>query len=203
MQAVAIKGIKMRLLAISFVAWISIFCVPLTSAQDKSTKPKPRPTSPVVSVAGVDFAIEAESNWILPAEVYGEFNPEIALRIHNKTERELVFHLGDRLRLSLKTVDGPELVLCPIPKQDFAKPITIAAGKSQTLAIPAFLLHTRIHDISLGMKTEMLGMNWLTRDLKPGQYQLRMSLEHPEDDKQSWKGKMQTNAIEIKIKKEK
>lgn len=148
-------------------------------------------SSTPVCVGGVDFEISAEATWERPAEIYGTFDPGIHLRITNRTDRDLTFDMGGTLRVSLKLAEGSELVEGFIPERHFPKPVNVAAGNSENITLPIRLRHTRIRHVCLGAESsEVAGTNWLTGDLRPGQYRLSLSLENSRKGHDAWIDKM-------------
>ncbi|MCA9178799.1 MAG: hypothetical protein KDB14_30260 [Planctomycetales bacterium] len=170
-------------------------------ATGENSDHSPNLFSKPVNVGGVDFAVSAETTWKRPGNVYGVFKPNILLRISNRTDKDLTFDLGDRLRVSLKTARGSELVGGPIGIRHFPKPVMVAAGKTETVSLPIQLTHTRIHDVSLGVKSELVsGTNWLTSDVLAGKYLLCLSLESNRRGDESWHGKMRTETLDVLVK---
>ena len=174
--------------------------VPLASGQGQEEKSQERFTlrSKPVRVNDVDFEVMATNVWSRPPEVYGVAGTNIGLRISNRSDRDLTFDLGDALRIGLKSDKDKELVSGPVLKQFFPKPIKVAAGKTETLKLPAHLFHTRVREICLGLDRGA-GYYWLTRDVAPGKYRLSLSYESKEKNNDAWQGKMQTESIEIEV----
>jgi hypothetical protein len=173
----------------------------LAAGQAEGEKPKgpSRQYSKPVRAGGVDFEVVAETVWRRPAEVYGVGEANVGLRISNRSDKDFTFDLGDNLRVSLKPADGPELVSGPVPKRFLPKPLKVAAGKSETVTLPTHLFHTRIRHVCLGLDSGS-GWNWLTRDVLPGKYRLGLSFENKQKGNDAWRGKMQTEALEIEVK---
>lgn len=191
-----------QLLAVWCVAWMAtLACPPAATPTGEKAKDLPRPFSKSVRVGGVDFEVAAEPTWTRPAEVYGVFDPAIVLRVSNRTDKDLEFDMGGTLRVSLKAADGPELVKGPVPDRHYTKPVKVAAGKSETIALPIRLGHTRTRHVCLGVESRnVAGTNWLTGDVRPGKYCLYLSLENTRKGDDTWIGKMQTETLEIEVK---
>jgi len=177
-------------------------------AQTKSeskTQPAPKQDdakqhSKSVSAGGADFEVVAGRVWQRPPEIYDEADATIGLRITNRGDKELTFHLSDALKVSLKSADGKELVHAGVPKMFLAdKPVRVPAGKSETVTLPTHLSHTRISAVCLGFKPGS-GYYWLTHDLPPGKYRLSLHYENQQKDNGCWLGKVQTDTVEIEVK---
>lgn len=165
-----------------------------------NTKGPTKPYSNPVRAEGVDFEVAAETVWNRPAEVYGKFNPGIALRISNRTDKDLMFDLGGSLRISLRRACSYELVGNQIGEQYFPEPVKVAAGKSETISLPVQLVHTRIHEVCVGVKSDLVSStNWLTRDIPPGKYRLCLSLENTSNGEDAWMGMMRTETLDIEV----
>jgi hypothetical protein len=192
-----------RLFAIWCVGLLSTFTVSSVEGHptDEKAEDTPRLYSTPVRVGGADFEVAARSTWERPGEIYGTFEPKIDLRISNRTDKELTFKLGDALRVSLKTAYGPEMVSHPIPKRHFPKPFKVAAGETKTITLPIEFVHTRIHHVSLGAKSDHeAGTNWLSSDILPGSYRLCLSLENSCNSDDAWVGKMRTETLDIEVR---
>lgn len=168
-------------------------------AKDEEAKDRLRLHSKPARVAGVDFEVVAKTIWVRPAEIYGEHEANIGLRISNLSDKDLTFNLGDALQFSLKSADGPELVVGPIPKRFLPNRLKVAAGKSETVTLPTHLFHTRIGEVCLGLESDV-GWNWLTPDVLPGKYRLCLSFENKDKGNDAWLGKMQTESLDIEVK---
>src|SRR5262245_24622545 len=89
----------------------SVWVFAQTKSESK-TQPAPRQDddakqySKSVRAGGADFEVVAGRVWHRPAEIYGETGANIGLRITNRGDKELTFHLGDRLKVGLKSADG-------------------------------------------------------------------------------------------------
>lgn len=176
--------------------------VPFAGGQGKGEKAMDPPKqfySKPVRVGDADFEVVANAFWGRPADIYGVYEANIGLRISNRSDKDLTFDLGDTLRVSLKLAEGSELVTGPIPKRFLPKPLKVAAAKSETVTLPTQLFHTRIGEVCLGLKSDM-GWNWLTRDILPGKYLLCLTFEQTNQGNDAWRGKVQTEALEIEIK---
>ncbi|MCO6437249.1 MAG: hypothetical protein J5J06_09200 [Phycisphaerae bacterium] len=191
-----------RLLAVWCAGLFTALMIPPAAGQATGEEAEDPPSlfSKPVRVDGVDFEVAVKSTWGRPAEVYGEFQPGIALRISNRTDKDLTFDLGGTLRVSLKMAGGAELVEGPIGKRHFPKPMKVAAGKSETVTLPIRLVHTRIRDVCLGVHSDAPGTNWLTGDVRPGKYRLGVTLENSRTGDDAWHGEMRTETLEVKIK---
>lgn len=192
-----------RRFVILCVGILSTFTVPSVEGhpRDEKAEDTPRLYSTPVRVGGVDFLVVARSTWERPGEIYGVFEPKIHLRISNRTDKDLTFELGDALRVSLKTADGPEMVSHPIPKRHFPNPFKVAAGETKTITLPIEFVHTRIHHVSLGAKSDHeAGTNWLSNDILPGLYRLCLSLENSCNGDDAWVGKMRTATLDIDVR---
>lgn len=152
-----------------------------------------------VRVEGVDFEVVACKQWVRPAEVYGTGTTSIGLRISNRSDQDVKFDLRGKLRLSLQSGDCTELIKGPVPEQLYPEPLTVAADTSKTLMLPSYLFHTRIHSVSLGLKST-IGWNWLSADIPPGEYRLRVSYENTERSDDVWCGKMKTEPLVIEVR---
>jgi len=172
-------------------------------AEQPPTKEQaPQPTtqfSKPVRVTGVDFEVAAEPVWQRPAKIYGVGHAPIALHITNRSDQDLTFELGDHLLVSLRGTNDTELVLCAVPKKFLPQTLKVAAGKSETVALATELVHTRIGQVCLGLRSDS-GWNWLTDDLLAGKYRLRLAYENKQQANAAWLGKMQTESLEIEIK---
>lgn len=167
---------------------------------EKASRPSKENSKPV-RAEGVDFEVAAEGVWKRPAQVYEKFEPGIDLRISNRTDKALTFELADTLRVSLKAADGRELVMSAIPKRHFPKPFNVAAGNSETIALPIEFVYTRIDDVCLGAAASHApGTNWLSNDIPPGEYQLCLSFENDDKGDDAWVGKMRTGTVDIVVK---
>lgn len=178
--------------------------VPFAAGQAKGEKTK-APSgaySKPVRVGDVDFEVVAGTVWRRPAEVYGIGGGNIGLRISNRSDKDFTFDLADALRVSLKSADGAELVSGPVPRRFLAKPLKVAAGKSETVTLPTALSHTRIGYVCLGLDSGA-GWYWLTQDVLPGKYRLSLSFENKQKGNDAWLGKMQTETLEIEVKADK
>lgn len=153
-----------------------------------------------VSAGGADFEIVAGRAWHRPGKIYDEVEASIGLRITNRGDKELIFNLGDTLKVGLKSADGKELVQVGVPKNFLpARPVRVAAGKSENVTLPTHLFHTRISAVCLGLKGGA-GWCWLTNDLQPGKYRLSLHYENQQKDNGCWLGKVQTETVEIEVK---
>jgi hypothetical protein len=174
--------------------------VPLAAGQTKDEKSTDFAVlySKPVRVNGVDFEVVARSIWLRPAEVYGVAGTNIGLRLSNKSDKDVTFDLADTLRIGLKSADNKELVSGAVPKRFVAKPIKVAAGKSETVRLPAHLFHTRVRLVCLGLDTGV-GYEWLTQDIPPGKYRLCLYYENNQKGDDIWHGKVQTESLEIQV----
>lgn len=154
-----------------------------------------------VRVHGVDFEVVSEVVWQRPAEVYGQATATIGLRVSNHTDKDLTFDLGDTLRLSLKPVDGDEMIVHPVPEHFQPQPFKVAAGESQTVTLPTHLVHTRIRSVCLGLKGPG-GTRYLTHDVPPGRYLLCLSCEADAQCDDAWQGRVETETLNIEVSPE-
>lgn len=154
-------------------------------------------SKPVI-MGGVEFEVVAQSVWQRPGEVYREETTNIGFCIRNRTDKDLSFPLRDRLRLYLEPVHGSERIVALIPERFFHEPIRVAAGQCEMVALPVHLVHTRIGDVCLGLKSPG-GWNWLTSDLGVGKYRLQIAYESHDDADRFWRGKLDTEPLEIEV----
>jgi hypothetical protein len=191
----------LRVFAVGCLGLLAGVVVSLAAGQERGEHAKSSSVeySKPVRVREVEFEVVAETVWRRPAEVYGEEGARIGLRITNRSDKDFTFDLGGILHVSLKTADGPELVLGPVPTRFLPKPLKVAAGKSETVTLPTHLCHTRIREVNLGLKSD-IGWNWLTRDIQPGKYCLCLCYENKQQGNDAWLGKMQTETLEVEVK---
>lgn len=178
------------LLTIAVLAIAQAQCEPAIEPFRQRSKP--------VRASDAEFEVVAKAIWERPTEIYGADEVLIGLRISNRSDQDLTFDLGNALRISLKPINGPELVADPVPKQFLPKPLKVAAGKSETITLPAHLFHTRTREICLGLESDM-GWSWLTHDVKPGKYRLCLSFENMREGNDAWLGKVQTEALDVEV----
>ncbi len=151
-----------------------------------------------VHMGGVEFEVVAQSVWQRPREVYDEETTNIGFCIRNRTDKDMSFVLRDGLRLYLEPVDGSERIVGQISERFVHEPIRVAAGKCEMVALPVQLVHTRIGAVCLGLKSPS-GWNWLTSDLGVGKYRLQIAYESHEEADDFWRGKIQTEPLEIEV----
>lgn len=179
-----------------------MFGLAIVRAEQPPTNDRaPQPTkqfSKPVHASGVDFEVATEPFWQRPAKIYGVGHAQIELRISNRSDQDLTFELGDHLHVSLRGTNDTELVLCAVPKKFLPQTLKVAAGKSETVALATELVHTRIGQVCLALRSDS-GWNWLTDDLLAGKYSLKLAYENKQQANAAWLGKMQTESLEVEI----